>query len=83
MGAREDFMVVRRAAQFLGTIAQGEPDDPVTCIQRVMRAAGSREVDFIRLHSTPLYAAVVDYAYAILSEKREGGPAGDWAPADN
>ena len=76
-------MVVRRAAQFLGTIAQDEPGDPVTCVQRIMRAAGSREVDFIRLYRTPLYGAVIDYAYAVLDEKREGGPAGDWTPADN
>lgn len=78
MGAREDFMVVRRAAQFLSTISSGEHDDPVACVQRIMKASGSREVDFIRLYSTPLYAAVVDYAYAVLSEKRPGGPAGDW-----
>jgi len=72
-------MMVRRAAQFLGTIAQDGPDDPVTCVQRIMLAAGAREVDFIRLYRTPLYGAVIDYAYAVLSEQRPGGPAGDWA----
>ena len=79
MGAREDFMTVRRAAQFLGTIAQGEPSDPVSCYQRVMATASAREADFIRLYKTPVYAAVVDCAYTILNEERPGGPASDWS----
>lgn len=78
MGAREDFETVRRASQFLRGVAPGGPEDPVTCVQRILASAGSREVDFIRLYSTPLYAAVIDYAYVLLGEKRPGGPAGDW-----
>lgn len=79
MGAREDFETVRRAAQFLrSTVRPGVSSSPATCTQRLMEAAGSREVDFIRLYSTPLYAAVIDLAYAALGEERAGGPAGDW-----
>jgi hypothetical protein len=82
MGAREDFMTVRRAAQFLSTIAQGEPSDPVSCNQRIMAKASAREAEFIRLYSTPVYAEIVDFAYAILAETRPEGPAADWTPGD-
>jgi len=71
-------MVVRRASQFLGTLGQGEVDDPVTCNQRLFAAASHNEVDFIRLYNTPVYGALIDYAYALMAETRPGGPASDW-----
>lgn len=75
MGAREDYMAVRRAASWLSTIAQGEPTDPVTCHQQLLAKASVNEVAFIRLHKAGIQDEVIDLAYAILGEQRPGGPA--------
>lgn len=82
MGAREDFMAVRRAAHHLGTISQGEPSDPVTCHQRLLAKASAREVDFMRLYKAGIQSEVIDLAYAILAEKRAEGPAADWTAGE-
>jgi hypothetical protein len=75
VSARDDFMAVRRAAHFLGTIAQGESSDPVTCWQQVLAKASAREIDFIRLAKAGIQDEMIDLAYAILTEDRPGGPA--------
>lgn len=80
MGAREDFMAVRRAAQFLGTIAQDESSDAVTCWQRVLAKASASEVAFIRLTKAGIQEEVIDLAYAVLGEGRPGGPAVEEVP---
>jgi hypothetical protein len=65
MGAREDFMAVRRAANVPG----------VAALSALLRKAGTREVDFIRLKKAGIQAEVIDLAYAILGETRAEGPA--------
>ncbi len=77
--ARRDFMAIRRAAQFLGTIASGERTDPATCYQRVL-AKVSTETQFIRLRHSYIRAEIIDMAWAVLGENRPGGPASNWQP---
>lgn len=74
MGAREDFMAVRRAAVHTDQDPEGGPN-PYDCMQRLLARASAREADFIRLHKAGIQAEVIDLAYAVLGEEREGGPA--------
>jgi hypothetical protein len=75
MSARDDFMAIRRAAQYLRTIASGEATDQVTCKQILLERVSSREADFIRLRKAGIQAEVIDLAWAVLGEERPGGSA--------
>lgn len=65
MGAREDFMAVRRASGVPGTQA----------LRDLLRLIGDKEITFIRLAEAGIQAEVIDLAYALLGERRPGGPA--------
>lgn len=71
MGAREDFMVVRRAAQRLSHAT--ELSEIGTGV--LLRRASATEADFIRLGKAKIQAEVIDLAYAVLGETRPEGPA--------
>lgn len=78
MGAREDFMTVRRAAQVLA--AQQVLTPVEVAVGKVLGAASEREIHFIRLRKQRAQGEIVDLAYAVLGEQRPDGPASDWVP---
>ena len=65
MGAREDFMTMRRAALVTISAAQAA----------LLFKASCNEAAFIRLTKAGIQAEVIDLAYAVLGEERPGGPA--------
>lgn len=65
MGAREDFMMMRRAALIPGLAAQSV----------LLAKASASEAAFIRLAKVGIQAEMIDLAYAVLGETRPGGPA--------
>lgn len=74
MGAREDFMAIRRAASALALNA-GEPSEAGRCVQRLLAKASAGEVRFVRLRKGGVQDEIIDLAYAVLREDRPGGPA--------
>lgn len=68
MGAREDFMAVRRAA----VIMSGATDPVELATAALLTKAGSRELYFLEMCKRPFYPEVIDLAYAILGEERPG-----------
>lgn len=71
MGAREDFMVVRRAAQRLSHATELTEIGTGILLSR----ASASEAAFIRLGGAKIQAEVIDLAYAVLGERRPEGPA--------
>ena len=74
MGAREDFMTMRRAAQYAErTRGPGHPIQG--CLAALLAKASVNEMSFIALSKRAFYPEVIDLAYAVLGEERPGGPA--------
>lgn len=71
MGAREDYMTMRRAANLMSGAT--EPEELATAA--LLRAASAGETAFIRLAKAGIQNEVVDLAWALIGEPRPGGPA--------
>lgn len=72
MGAREDYMAMRRAAALMsgGT----EPSEVQTAA--LLRKASANETSFIRLAKAGIQDEMINLAWAVIGETRPGGPAG-------
>lgn len=78
MTARDDFMAVRRAAQYVESGKAHAHGDEVAAAQAaLLRKASAREMGFIELYKRTFYAEVIDLAYAIMGERRPGGLAAE------
>lgn len=82
MGAREDFMAMRRAVLAMDQAVDvdewrrhGDPLSPFQCSAALFRVATRNEVAFIRLAKAGVQNELIDLAWAVLGEKRPGGPA--------
>lgn len=86
MGAREDFMALRRAAQHLQSskdyaLAELYGDAVILTQTALFKRASARELDFIELSKRPFFGEVIDLAWAVIGEARPGGPAAqEYAP---
>ena len=76
MGAREDYMVLRRASVGLTRLAEDDASARIlTATAALLRRASSSECAFIRLAKAGVQGELIDLAYAVTGEERPGGPA--------
>lgn len=66
-------MAVRRAGGLIDGSCTRTPVE--VALASLLRKAGDQEIAFIRLTKAGVQEGVIDLAYAVLGEEREGGPA--------
>lgn len=77
MGAREDYMTMRRAAMNLAELGDAAAGPILAATAATLRKASANETAFIRLAKAGVQNEMIDLAWAVIGEARPGGPAVD------
>lgn len=75
MGAREDYMTMRRAAMNLTELGDEAAGPILAATAATLRKASASETAFIRLAKAGVQSEMIDLAWAVIGESRPGGPA--------